>query len=392
MEDPAPSRPRSEGPQPPRIEVVAYDPAWPERFAELGRELRGGLGEVALRIDHIGSTSVPGLAAKPVIDVQVSVAALEPLEAFKQPLEWLGYVYRADNPERTKRYFREPPGRRRTHVHVRRAGSFSEQWALLFRDYLRAHREVAVEYEAVRRRLAIRFGEDRHGYTDAKLPFMWEVIRRADEWAKPRGGCQAPATPEHTWRVWTPDSPKSSAVSDRVGAVSGDDVAHALGRAVLRVEGGGPLGQLPQLAAELLELPDAHLQVGGVALEQLGDMRAGGLPVVAEGDDLADLAQGEADRLGGADEAEAPQRSLVVGAVAGGGAGRWGQDADLLVVADRLGGNARLLGQLPDTHVASLLTFQCRGRSRVPWRTLTVAPQQVALERQWTHGTKETTA
>jgi GrpB-like predicted nucleotidyltransferase (UPF0157 family) len=193
MEDPAPSRPRSEGPQPPRIEVVAYDPAWPERFAELGRELRGALGGIALRIDHIGSTSVPGLAAKPIIDIQVSVASFEPLDAFREPLEGLGYVHRADNPERTKRYFREPPGRRRTHVHVRRAGSFAEQWALLFRDYLRAHREVAGEYEAVKRRLAIRFGEDRHGYTDAKLPFMWEVIRRADEWAQAQGWLPGPS-------------------------------------------------------------------------------------------------------------------------------------------------------------------------------------------------------
>jgi GrpB-like predicted nucleotidyltransferase (UPF0157 family) len=139
MEEPAPSQQRSRGTRPKAIEIVAYDPAWPERFVELGRALRGGLGEVALRIDHIGSTAVPGLAAKPIIDIQVSVAAFEPLEAFRGPLERLGYVYRADNSERTKRYFREPPGRRRTHVHVRRAGSFSEQWALLFRDYLRAH-------------------------------------------------------------------------------------------------------------------------------------------------------------------------------------------------------------------------------------------------------------
>ena len=91
---------------PHRVEIVLYDPAWPEQFAELGRELRAGLGDIALRIDHVGSTAVPGLAAKPIIDVQVSVAAFEPLAAFKQPLERLGYVFRADNPERIKRYFR----------------------------------------------------------------------------------------------------------------------------------------------------------------------------------------------------------------------------------------------------------------------------------------------
>jgi GrpB-like predicted nucleotidyltransferase (UPF0157 family) len=178
---------------PHRVEIVPYDPAWPEQFAELGRELRAGLGDIALRIDHVGSTAVPGLAAKPIIDVQVSVAAFEPLAAFKQPLERLGYVFRVDNPERTKRYFREPRGRRRTHVHVRRVGSFSEQWALLFRDYLRAHREEAAGYEAVKRRLAIQFEEDRHAYTDAKVSPMWAIIRQADDWAQARGWLPGPS-------------------------------------------------------------------------------------------------------------------------------------------------------------------------------------------------------
>jgi GrpB-like predicted nucleotidyltransferase (UPF0157 family) len=193
MEEPALHPQREEGNQPLRIEIVAYDPTWPELFAEVGRRLRGALGQVALRIDHIGSTSVPGLAAKPIIDVQISVASFEPLEAFKRPLERLGYVYRADNTERTKRYFREPPGRRRTHVHVRRAGSFSEQWALLFRDYLRAHPAVAAEYEGVKRRLAAELGGDRHAYTNAKVPFLWQVIRQADEWAQAQGWLPGPS-------------------------------------------------------------------------------------------------------------------------------------------------------------------------------------------------------
>jgi GrpB-like predicted nucleotidyltransferase (UPF0157 family) len=193
MDEPVPSQRRSQGGGPHPVEIVAYDPAWPARFTELGQELRAGLGEVALRIDHIGSTAVPGLAAKPIIDIQVSVAGFEPLAAYRRPLERLGYVYRADNLERTKRYFREPPGRRRTHVHVRQAGSFSEQWALLFRDYLRAHHEVAAENEAVKRRLALRFRNDRHGYTNAKVPFLWEVIRRADDWAQARGWLPGPS-------------------------------------------------------------------------------------------------------------------------------------------------------------------------------------------------------
>jgi GrpB-like predicted nucleotidyltransferase (UPF0157 family) len=149
--------------------------------------MRAVLDEVALRIDHIGSTAIPGLAAKPIIDIQISVASFEPLDAYRAPLVGLGYAFRSDNTERTKRYFREPRGARRTHVHVRRAGSFSEQFALLFRDYLRAHPLEASEYGELKRRLAEQHRHDRRAYTEAKVPFTWEIVRRADAWAQAHG-------------------------------------------------------------------------------------------------------------------------------------------------------------------------------------------------------------
>jgi len=176
-----------------RVEIVDHQPVWPVAFAELGAGLRGVLGDVAVRIDHIGSTSVPGLAAKPVIDVQISVRSFEPLDAFRLPLEDFGLVYREDNPERTKRYFREAPGRRRTHVHVRRLGSFSQQFPLLFRDFLRCHPAAAAEYAAVKRRCAAEFRNDRHGYVAAKEPFVWDIIRRADAWAQSAGWTLGPS-------------------------------------------------------------------------------------------------------------------------------------------------------------------------------------------------------
>jgi GrpB-like predicted nucleotidyltransferase (UPF0157 family) len=169
------------------IRIEPYDRAWPQRFAELGIRLRAALGDVAPRIDHIGSTAVPGLAAKPVIDIQVSVPALEPVDPFREPLERLGFVYRPDNPERTKRYFREPPGEPGTHIHVRKAGSFSEQFPLLLRDYLRAHSDELAAYEQLKRTLAEKFRHDRAAYTDAKVPWFWETIRRADDWAQRTG-------------------------------------------------------------------------------------------------------------------------------------------------------------------------------------------------------------
>jgi GrpB-like predicted nucleotidyltransferase (UPF0157 family) len=166
--------------------VVSYDTAWPVLFAKLGGQLRTALGEIALRIDHIGSTAVPGLDAKPVIDVQISVAALEPADTFRGALEGCGFSWR-DNPDLTKRYFREQPGQRRTHIHVRRSGSFSEQFALLFRDYLRTHPRRAAEYGALKRSLAHLLQADRRAYVEAKGPFVWDTIRLADDWAQQTG-------------------------------------------------------------------------------------------------------------------------------------------------------------------------------------------------------------
>jgi len=177
------------------VRVVPHDSAWPSLFVQQARALRAALGAVALRIDHIGSTAVPGLVAKPVIDIQISVADLVPLDAYKVPLEELGYVFRMDNTERTKRYFRERLGTRRTHIHVRRAGSFGEQFALLFRDFLRMHPDVALRYGGLKMALAEEFSlpEQRHAYTDAKSPFIWETMAKADAWAQQTGWTPGPS-------------------------------------------------------------------------------------------------------------------------------------------------------------------------------------------------------
>jgi GrpB-like predicted nucleotidyltransferase (UPF0157 family) len=169
------------------IEIHEYSPGWATEFQQIGARLRKALGDVAFRIDHIGSTSVEGLAAKPIIDVQISVRRLEPVIPFLAPMEGLGYIRRRNNPEKTKRYFREAPGRRRTHIHIRKAGSWHEQFALLFRDYIRVHPEDQGRYEAVKRELAVIYRLERRGYTAAKDAIVWEVMHRADRWAAHTG-------------------------------------------------------------------------------------------------------------------------------------------------------------------------------------------------------------
>ncbi len=107
--------------------IAKYDPAWRNLFLETGSELRAALGEKAVRIDHVGSTSIVGIDAKPIIDIQISVSNVENLLDYKREIETVGFVFRAENSDQTKRYFREVPGSRRIHIHVRQAGSFSEQ-------------------------------------------------------------------------------------------------------------------------------------------------------------------------------------------------------------------------------------------------------------------------
>ena len=165
------------------IVINSWSPEWARQFRKRAEALRNELGSLAMRIDHIGSTSIRGLAAKPIIDIQISVESFDPMEALVAPLERCGYVWRSSNPELTKRYFREVPGNERTHVHVRRSGSWREQWALLFRDYMRQHINEHAAYVALKRALAERYGADRNAYTQGKDDFFWDVIRRADRWA-----------------------------------------------------------------------------------------------------------------------------------------------------------------------------------------------------------------
>lgn len=176
-----------------RIVINAWSPAWAQKFRGRAEVIRSELGSLAIRIDHIGSTSIHGLAAKPIIDIQVSVASFNPIDALLAPLERCGYTWRSANPELTKRYFRERSGDERTHIHVRRSGSWHEQWALLFRDYMREHVNEHEPYVALKLALAERYGADRSAYTDGKDDFFWDVIRRADRWAAATGW-QPPST------------------------------------------------------------------------------------------------------------------------------------------------------------------------------------------------------
>ncbi len=163
------------------IEVVDYDPSWPARFdAWRGRLLRE-LGAMARRIDHVGSTAVPGLAAKPVIDVQVSVPDVVDERAYVPAIERAGVAFR--NRDDEHRYFRPAGDRPRdVQVHVCSAGSGWERRHLLFRDFLRTDAATRAAYGELKRGLAARYRDDRIAYNEAKTGFILDAMERAEAW------------------------------------------------------------------------------------------------------------------------------------------------------------------------------------------------------------------
>lgn len=167
--------------------IASYDPAWRQLFLVAGMTLREALGEKALRIDHVGSTSIVGMDAKPIIDIQISVSYFDDLLNYKHEIEAVGFIFRGENPDKTKRYFREVPGCRRTHVHIRQAGSFSEQMNLLFRDYLREHQEDRLKYAEEKHRLMTKYKDQRSKYVEGKGPMVWNILEKAHIWSQEIG-------------------------------------------------------------------------------------------------------------------------------------------------------------------------------------------------------------
>ena len=165
------------------IEIVAYDPEWPSVYeTERALVLTALAGIEVVAIAHIGSTAVPGLAAKPVIDIAASVRSLGAArERARAPLEALGYAFWSDNPDPEHLFFVKglPPSaaQRTHHLHIVEPGEWFDD-SLRFRDILRRDPTAARSYEALKRDLAARHGADREAYTEAKSTFVAVILSR----------------------------------------------------------------------------------------------------------------------------------------------------------------------------------------------------------------------
>jgi GrpB-like predicted nucleotidyltransferase (UPF0157 family) len=178
------------------VVVTSYRPHWADEFTQIARHIRDLVGHAAIRIDHIGSTAVPGLGGKDVIDIQITVSDLDEVGGLTNPLRDAGFrqgtAFQYDvfhkkpetDPELRKLYMREPEGERRAHIHIREHGRFNQRYALLFRDYLRSSENVRAEYELVKRRAAQLFPENIDGYLFLKDPVEHIIYEAASLWAE----------------------------------------------------------------------------------------------------------------------------------------------------------------------------------------------------------------
>jgi GrpB-like predicted nucleotidyltransferase (UPF0157 family) len=181
------------------VVVTPYRPRWVSEFTQIATRIRRVVDDAAIRIDHIGSTAVPGLGAKDVIDIQITVADLGRADNLTKPLiasgfrqgtrfEYDEFHGKAETDlDLRKLYLREPEGERRAHIHVRELGRFNQRYSLLFRDYLRASEAVREEYELFKQRAAHVFPESIDGYLFLKEPVFHIIYEAASLWAEKVG-------------------------------------------------------------------------------------------------------------------------------------------------------------------------------------------------------------
>lgn len=161
----------------PRVVVVAYDPAWPAAFEAIRARIAPALAGIAGSIEHVGSTSAPGLAAKPIIDIDVVVPdSAAAVAAAVAALATLGYEHRGDLGIVGREAFRAPAGPIAHPLYVCREGSLALRNHLALRDYLRVHPAAVTEYGSLKRALAARYPDDIDAYVAGKAPFVLGVL------------------------------------------------------------------------------------------------------------------------------------------------------------------------------------------------------------------------
>ncbi len=164
------------------IEVVAYNLNWKKEYTEESVKIQNILGKEIIKMHHIGSTAIPGIYAKPVIDILIEVKDIENIDEYNHEMNKLGYIPKGEFGIKGRRFFLKGLYERTNHLHVFQTGDEEIQKHLNFRDYMISHPKIAKEYEALKKDLAVKFRHDNEGYCSGKDEFIKDIDKKAKEW------------------------------------------------------------------------------------------------------------------------------------------------------------------------------------------------------------------
>ncbi|KOA19416.1 dephospho-CoA kinase/protein folding accessory domain-containing protein [Clostridium homopropionicum DSM 5847] len=168
------------------IEVVPYNLNWVKKYLDEAEKVKKIMADELVKIHHIGSTAIPGISAKPVIDILVEVKNIRDVDNYNEEMKEIGYIPKGEYGIEGRKFFLKGEINRTHHVHVFEMGNSEIKRHLNFRDYMISHPEEAKSYSELKKELAIKFIHDIDGYCNGKDGFIKEIDKKAEEWAKTR--------------------------------------------------------------------------------------------------------------------------------------------------------------------------------------------------------------
>lgn len=168
------------------IEVVPYNINWVNKYLAEAEKIKKIMADELVKIHHIGSTSIPGISAKPVIDILVEVINIENIDDYNEKMKEIGYIAKGEYGIEGRRFFLKGEINRTHHIHVFQVGNSEIIRHLNFRDYMISHPDEAKAYSEMKRELAIKFRHDIDGYCNGKNDFIKNIDRKAEKWVKTR--------------------------------------------------------------------------------------------------------------------------------------------------------------------------------------------------------------
>jgi GrpB-like predicted nucleotidyltransferase (UPF0157 family) len=167
-----------------RVGVVSYNSNWKKMYKEESEKIRNVLGDIIIDIHHIGSTAIPGIKAKPVIDILVETKNIEAVDRYNSKMKELGYEAMGEYGIPKRRFFRKGGNNRTHHIHIFQVGNEEIERHINFKEYLIAHPDKAREYSKLKEELVNKYTYDVENYTNGKNDFIKEIDRKAKLWKK----------------------------------------------------------------------------------------------------------------------------------------------------------------------------------------------------------------